>query len=82
MASPVQTPRPRVRHSYAGPIVLIVIGIVFLLGTMGVLDWADFGHWYAHYWPVLLILWGVIKLVEYQQAQREGARYPGIGVGG
>jgi len=82
MASPVQTPRPRVRHSYAGPIVLIIIGIVFLMGTMGVLDWADFGHWYAHYWPVLLILWGVIKLVEYQQAQHEGARYPGIGAGG
>ena len=82
MVSPVQTPRPRVRHSYAGPIVLIVIGIVFLMGTMGVLDWADFGHWYAHYWPVLLILWGVIKLVEYQQAQHEGVRYPGIGAGG
>lgn len=82
MVSPVQTPRPRVRHSYAGPIVLIIIGIVFLMGTMGVLNWADFGHWYAHYWPVLLILWGVIKLLEYQQAQHEGARYPGIGVGG
>ncbi|MFI5072719.1 MAG: DUF4097 family beta strand repeat-containing protein [Terriglobales bacterium] len=82
MASPVQTPRPRVRHSYAGPIVLIIIGIEFLMGTMGMLDMADFGHWFAHYWPVLLILWGVIKLVEYQQAQREGARYPGIGVGG
>ncbi len=82
MASPVQTPRPRVRHSYAGPIVLIIIGIVFLMGTMGMLDMADFGHWFAHYWPVLLILWGVIKLFEYQQAQREGVRYPGIGVGG
>jgi DUF4097 and DUF4098 domain-containing protein YvlB len=62
--------------------VLIVIGIVFLMGTMGLLDWSSFGHWYAHYWPVLLILWGVIKLVEYQQAQHEGVRYPGIGVGG
>jgi DUF4097 and DUF4098 domain-containing protein YvlB len=82
MVSPMQTPRVRVRHSYAGPIVLIGIGIVFLMGTMGLLDWASFGHWYAHYWPVLLILWGVIKLVEYQQAQHEGVRYPGIGVGG
>src|ERR1700730_18470254 len=52
------------------------------MGTMGVLDWPAFGRWYAHYWPVLLILWGVIKLVEYQQAQHEGVRYPGIGVGG
>jgi DUF4097 and DUF4098 domain-containing protein YvlB len=82
MVSPVQTPSVRVRHSFAGPIVLIIIGVVFLMGTMGVLDWATFGHWYAHYWPMLLILWGIIKLVEYQQAQHEGARYPGIGVGG
>jgi DUF4097 and DUF4098 domain-containing protein YvlB len=78
----MQTPRVRVRQSFAGPIVLIIIGIVFLMGTMGVLDWATFGRWYAHYWPMLLILWGLIKLVEYQQAQHEGARYPGIGVGG
>ena len=27
---------------------------------------------FAHYWPALLILWGVIKLIEYQQAQRDG----------
>lgn len=88
MASPVQPPPPmqipraRARHSFAGPIVLIIIGVVFLMGTMGVLDWETFGHWYAHYWPLLLILWGVIKLFEYQQAQREGMRSAGIGAGG
>jgi DUF4097 and DUF4098 domain-containing protein YvlB len=62
--------------------VLIVVGFFFLMGTMGVLDWSVFGHWFAHYWPLLLILWGVIKLLEYQQAQHEGLRYPGIGAGG
>ena len=40
------------------------------------------GTWFAHYWPVLLILWGVVKLIEHQQAQREGVRAPGIGAGG
>src|SRR5208337_4986586 len=39
-------------------------------------------HWFAHYWPVLLIVWGVIKLVEYQRAQSQGYRASGIGVGG
>jgi DUF4097 and DUF4098 domain-containing protein YvlB len=82
MASPVQVPPPRYRRSLSGPIVLIAIGTVFLLGTMGVLDWHNLGHWFAHYWPVLLIVAGVIKLIEYQQAQRQGTRPSGLGAGG
>jgi len=66
----------------AGPIVLIILGIVLLLETMGILHWQGLGHLFARFWPLLLIVWGVIKLIEYQQAQREGARPPGIGVGG
>src|SRR5579872_1364181 len=81
-APPPQTPPPyRHRRSLSGPIVLISIGIVFLLGTMGFLNWARLGHWFAHYWPVILIIAGIIKLVEYQTAQRQGARAPGLGVG-
>jgi DUF4097 and DUF4098 domain-containing protein YvlB len=71
----------RCRRSFSGPIILISIGILFLLGTMGVLNWSHLGHWFAHYWPVILIIAGVIKLLEYQAAQREGARAPGLGVG-
>jgi len=82
MASPVQVPPPRYRRSFSGPIVLIAIGTIFLLGTMGVLDWHNLGHWFAHYWPVLLIISGVIKLIEYQQAQRLGTRASGISAGG
>ena len=82
MVSPVQVPPPRHRRSLSGPIVLIAIGTVFLLGTMGVLDWHNLGHWFAHYWPVLLIIAGVIKLIEYQQAQRQGTRASGLGAGG
>jgi hypothetical protein len=63
-------------------VVLIVMGLIFLFGNMGYVSWGHLGHLYAHYWPVLLILWGVIKLVEYQQAQREGTRAAGIGAGG
>lgn len=84
MASPVQSPpvQPRAPRSLAGAVVLILLGIVFLMGTMGVLDWHNLGFWFARYWPALIILWGVIKLVEYQNAQRRGTRYPGIGAGG
>jgi hypothetical protein len=78
----VQPPPTGPRRSFSGPIVLVIIGLVFLLGNMGVLRWSSVGYWFAHYWPVLLIIAGLIKLVEYQQAQRTGTRASGIGVGG
>jgi Putative adhesin/Domain of unknown function (DUF5668) len=73
---------PRRRRSFAGPFVLIIVGIVFLLGNLHLLSWSRLGIWFAHYWPVLLIFWGVIKLIEHLQAQRDGLRPPGIGAGG
>ena len=88
MSSPVQYPvqappplRPR-RRSFAGPFVLIVLGVVFLMGNLHMLSWQRLGTLFAHYWPALLILWGVIKLIEYQQAQRDGVPARGIGAGG
>jgi hypothetical protein len=88
MSNPVQYPapappplRPR-RRSFAGPFVLIVLGIVFLMGNLHMLSWKRLGTMFAHYWPALLILWGVIKLIEYQQAQRDGVPARGIGAGG
>ena len=90
MSNPVTTPpyspippmAPRPRRSMAGPFVLIVLGTVFLLGTMHVLSLSRLAHLFANYWPVLLIFWGVIKLIEHQRAQREGTRAAGIGAGG
>lgn len=81
-APPYAPPPRRYRRSFAGPIVLIILGVVFLLGNMHLLSWYQLGRLFAHYWPALLILWGVIKLIEYQQAQREGLQARGIGVGG
>lgn len=90
MASSVQAPPPmppvrppRAPRSLAGPIVLILIGVFFLLHyTFGILPFYDWGKWFAHYWPLLLILWGIIKLIEYQQANASGGRPRGIGAGG
>ena len=90
MASSAQAPpptqpqplQPRQRRSLAGPVVMILLGIVLLLTTMRVLQPQPLLHWFGTYWPALIILWGVIKLVEYQQAQREGTRPAGIGAGG
>jgi len=91
MSSPVATPPqfsplpplPPPRHrSFAGPFVLIVVGTIFLLGTMRVLSVGKLAHLFASYWPVLLILWGVIKIVEHQRARSEGTRASGIGAGG
>ena len=83
MASPIMTPPPRPPHrSIAGPVVLILIGVLFLLGTMRILDIHHLGSLFARYWPALLILWGVLKLIEYEQAKRLGQPTRGIGVGG
>jgi hypothetical protein len=49
---------------------------------MHVLSLHNVWLWFGHYWPVLLILLGLIKLVEHYQAQRSGARSSGVGVGG
>jgi len=82
MASPVMTPPARPPRSIAGPVVLILIGVVFLLLTLGVLDRYSFGLMFAHYWPALLILWGIIKLLEHEQSKRAGYPSRGIGAGG
>jgi DUF4097 and DUF4098 domain-containing protein YvlB len=86
VASPVTpmtpTPPPRPHRSIAGPVVLILMGVLFLMGTMGILEIHSLGRLFAHYWPALLILWGVLKLIEYEQAKRYGQPVRGIGVGG
>lgn len=91
MSSPTQIPQtpppmpPRYyvrRRSIAGPIVLIALGVLFLLGNMHVLTWPSLGIYFARYWPVLVILWGVIKLFEHWSDTRQGLPGRGIGAGG
>jgi len=50
------------RGSFIGPMILIFIGAVFLLRNIRpdvpLMDWLE------TYWPVLLIVWGGVRLVE------------------
>ena len=80
MPPPPVPPPYRHRRSIAGPIILIVIGGLFLARNFGfrVPVW----HWFGHWWPLLLILWGVIVLIENITAPRLGYRPRYLGAGG
>jgi hypothetical protein len=69
------------RRSLGGPVILILIGIVILLVKMRALSGPMVAHWFAHYWPVLLIAIGIIKLVEYYIEKERGGTARGIGAG-
>ena len=89
MVSPAVTPAPpqppvppRPPRSIAGAVVLILLGVLFLLGTMGVVSAHGLAVAFSKFWPLLLILWGIVKLIEHEQAKRAGLQGRGIGVGG
>lgn len=50
------------RRSIIGPLILIAIGGMFLINNI-VPDFDAF-RLFSRYWPILLILWGVLRLVE------------------
>jgi DUF4097 and DUF4098 domain-containing protein YvlB len=82
-APPPVTPPPyRYRRSLTGPVVLIAIGVVFLLKNLGIIRGWQFWNWFGHWWPILLILWGVVALIEHASANRMGYRTRHLGGGG
>ncbi len=50
------------RASVIGPLILVLIGVVFLLRNF--FPEIHIGDLIASYWPYLLILWGVLRLAE------------------
>jgi DUF4097 and DUF4098 domain-containing protein YvlB len=89
MASPYTTPSaplpppPPVygyRRSLTGPLILIVIGLLFLLRNIGV--HLPVWHFFGRFWPVLIILWGLIALIEHFVALKRGYRTRGLSGGG
>lgn len=78
--SPPTPPPYRYRRSFAGPVILILIGLLFLMKNLGFRF--PIWHWFGHWWPLLLILWGVIILVENVTSTRTGYRTRHLGAGG
>ncbi len=70
-------PGPEFRHprrrSFAGPILLIALGVLFLLGTLR----PDFNPWWvlSRYWPLLLIFIGLGQIFDhYWNRNPDGTR--------
>ena len=80
--APLPPPPPayRYRRSLAGPLILIVIGVAFLLRNVGVN--LPVWHFYGRFWPVLIILWGLVALIEHFTALKRGYQTRGLGAGG
>jgi len=45
------------------PVVLIVVGVLFLASNLGYLNWGQLRSFLATWWPVILIAIGVEQLI-------------------
>ncbi|MGH9700063.1 MAG: LiaI-LiaF-like domain-containing protein, partial [Candidatus Acidiferrales bacterium] len=71
---------PRQRSSIFSGLLLILLGTLFLLERFD--PQLGVGHLLRAYWPVLLILWGLAKLIDHLAATRSGEVAPPILTGG
>jgi hypothetical protein len=55
------------RPGYVGPLLLIAIGLILLFNKLGLLHWGSWGSLW-HYWPVILILWGIEILARHTES--------------
>src|SRR5262249_48026546 len=82
MSAPNPAPYyPRRPRSIVGPLMLIAVGVVALLATTGIISRYALFMWFARYWPLLLIVWGIIKLAEHLWARSQGQPAPRLGGG-
>ncbi|MFZ0884756.1 MAG: DUF5668 domain-containing protein, partial [Candidatus Acidiferrales bacterium] len=70
----------RQRSSIFGGLLLILLGVLFLLARFN----PDLRMWHLFwcYWPVLIILWGVAKLIDNASAHHAGQTRPPLLTGG
>jgi hypothetical protein len=66
----------RQRSSIFTGLLLILLGTLFLIQRLD--PQLGIRHLVALYWPILLIVWGVAKLMDYQAAERTGEGRPAI----
>jgi DUF4097 and DUF4098 domain-containing protein YvlB len=62
-------PRPRNRSTFPG-LALISVGVLLLLHNY---KGFEIGHFIWHWWPLVLIFWGAVKLYERTAASRAGS---------
>ncbi len=51
--------------SLVGPLALIAVAVVALLVHNGRVSWPGLLHWYSRWWPVLLIGFGLVRVLEW-----------------
>jgi putative adhesin/cell wall-active antibiotic response 4TMS protein YvqF len=70
----------RQRNSIFGGLLLILLGVLFLLARFN----PDLRMWHLfwRYWPVLIIVWGVTKLIDNVSAHHAGQTRPPLLTGG
>ena len=79
MASPAMYGPPPRRHSVVGPLILIVMGSLILLRNFGFA--IPLLHNLVRYWPVLLVVLGLVRLAEFFAARNAQRPVPGMGAG-
>ena len=65
----------RQRHSIFGGLLLLIVGAIFLLHNLRG-DFPSIWQLFHRWWPLLLIFWGVARLVDYLLSQRAGQASP------
>ena len=65
------------RTSTVGPIIVITVGVVFLLVQIGRLSAPVLLLWFARWWPLLLVVFGFVRLFEWLFDQRARASASG-----
>lgn len=68
------------RRSIVGPLLLIAIGVVFLLNNLNFR--LDFFGLLSQYWPVILVIWGLLRAMEILFWYFRGQALPLRGFGG
>jgi DUF4097 and DUF4098 domain-containing protein YvlB len=72
--------QPQQRRSIFAGLLLILLGVLSLLHRFD--PELGIGHLIGRYWPLLLIVWGIAKLIDHLSAQRTGGVRPPVLSGG
>ncbi len=64
------------RRSILGPVLILAVGILLLLGRLGHLAATSLLTWYGRWWPLLLVVAGLILLAEWAWDERLARQQP------